>query len=43
MLVLEYVPAPHALFVVAPPPDAGHLKPPGHGEHLALVATPAAS
>jgi hypothetical protein len=40
--VLEYVPAPHAIFAVAPP-DAGHLEPPGHGEHVALVATPAAS
>ena len=40
--VLEYVPAPHALFDVAPP-DAGHLKPPGHGEHAAPVATPASS
>ena len=40
--VLEDVPAPHALFDVAPP-DAGHLEPPGHGEHVALVATPAAS
>ena len=40
--VVEYVPAPHALFVVAPP-DAGHLEPPGHAEHVALVATPAAS
>ena len=40
--VVEDVPAPHALFVVAPP-DAGHSKPPGHGEHVAPVATPAAS
>ena len=43
--VAEYVPASHALFVVAPapPPDAGHSEPPGHAEHAALVATPAAS
>jgi hypothetical protein len=40
--VVEYVPASHALCVVAPL-DAGHLKPPGHDEHVALVATPAAS
>ena len=40
--VVEYVPAPHALFVVAPP-DAGHWEPPGHAEHVALVAVPAAS
>ena len=40
--VVEDVPAPHALFVVAPP-DAGHSEPPGHTEHVALVATPAAS
>ena len=43
--VAEYVPASHALFVVAPapPPDAGHAEPPGHAEHVALAATPAAS
>jgi hypothetical protein len=40
--VVENVPMMHVLFVVAPP-DAGHVEPPGHAVHVALVAVPAAS
>ena len=40
--VVEYVPAPHAVFVVVPL-TTGHSKPPGHAEHVAVVATPASS
>jgi hypothetical protein len=39
---VEYVPGPHALFVVAPL-DAGHWDPSGQGEQFSLIATPAAS
>ena len=42
----EYVPAPHADFVVrswAPDPVRGHLLPPGHAPQFALVAVPAAA
>ena len=40
--VVEYVPASQSLFVVAPL-SAGHLDPPGHSVHVALVAVPASS
>jgi len=38
----EYVPAKHAVRVVASEPAVGHLQPAGQAPHVADVATPAA-